>query len=174
MQKIIIVLLLTLFSSHSYSQFHHFYFGGSKDVIKGIKYQDKYYSSSPRGLKQFIEETEMSSELKNNLSEQARKIANKRTISGVLVYGGFAVGGGIMFNEVLSKKEGEEVKASTLFKGLGIAAIGGILNLIISPNRKDYFDFINTFNEGQNGDKLKLSLKVDYDKQMNYGVVLSF
>lgn len=174
MKKIIIVLLLTLMPSYSYCQFHYFYFGGGNNGYSELRYQDKYYTVNPRGLKQFIAETEMPNELKTDLTQQAKKIANKKTISKVAGYGLFLTGAGIMLNEGLSKKEGEEMKSATLFKGLGIAALGGVLHLVIAPGKKDYFNFINKFNEGKNDDKLKLCLKVDYDKQMNYGLALSF
>ncbi|GIZ08851.1 hypothetical protein [Flavobacterium sp. UMI-01] len=174
MLKKVIIIVFFLFSNYSFSQFHHYYFANSKGSIAGIKYQDKYYSSSSSGLKKFINETEMPDELKNNLNEQARRIATKNIVSGILVYGGFALGGGIMFNEVVNKKDGENPESATLFKGLGIAVLGGVFNFIISPKRKDYFNFINTFNENQNGDKLKVSLKIDYSKQLNYGISMSF
>lgn len=169
-----IIILFILFSNYSFSQFYYFYKGNSENVITGFKYQDNFYDASPKGLEKFINETEMSNELKKDLFEQTKKIRKNQTISSIAFYGGFAVGAGIMTNEALSTGEGEKMKTSTLFTGLGVAVLGGIINWIVKPKKKDYFHFINTFNNDQKESKIDLSLKIDYLDQMNYGIVLSF
>lgn len=173
MLKKMIVLLVLLFSNYTFSQFHYFYFGGGKSEPERLKYHDKYYDANPRGLKQFVEETEMSDELKGDLKEQIKKISNKKITSKIFTYGGFGTGAGIMINEVMTTEDGETYNKTNLFKGLGVALAGAIIGYIISPKNKDYYEFVNTFNEKQN-DKINFSLKVDYDRQMNYGFVMSF
>lgn len=174
MLKKIIILFIILFSNYSFSQFYYFYRGHSENVITGFKYKDNYYDASPNGLKKFISETEMSSDLKNNLTEQTKKIKTNQIISDIAFFGGFGAGAGIMINEGLNREEGEQMKSSTLFTGLGVAALGGIINLIIKPKKKDYFNFINTFNNGKEEEKIKVGLKIDYTEQMNYGIAISF
>lgn len=172
--KLGLILLLVLLSNYSFSQYHYFYTGTSESVLTGFKYNDNYYDASPSGLKKFVSEVEMPEELKNQLTQQAEKISRNDLISDIALYGGFGVGAAIVINEGLSKKEGEHMKASTAFKGLGIAALGGIINWIVSPKRKDYYNFLNTFNNGKNEEKIKFGLNITYDKQMNYGIAINF
>ena len=167
------ILVFLLVSNASFSQFYYFYRGNSENVVTGFKYQDNYYDASPKGLKKFISETQMSDMLKADLTAQTKKMSTNQTISNIALYGGFGVGAGIMINEATSKSDGEQFKSSTLFTGLGVAALGGILNWIIKPKKKDYYNFINTFNNGTK-EKIEVGLKIDYSKQMNYGITIAF
>lgn len=169
-----IIILFILFSNYSFSQFYYFYRGNVENVFTSFQYQDNFYDASPKGLQKFIDETEMSSELKKDLVEQTKKIRTNQTISSIAFYGGFAAGAGIMINEALSTGNGEQMKSSTLFTGLGVAALGGIINLIVKPKKKDYFTFFNTFNNDQKEKKIHVSLKIDYLEHLNYGIALSF
>ncbi|RKE91901.1 hypothetical protein [Ichthyenterobacterium magnum] len=169
-----IFILFILISNYSFSQFYYFHRGNSENVIIGFKYQDNYYDASPKGLKKFINEVEMSNNLKNDLLNQANKIKTNKTISDIAFYGGFGAGAGIMISEALSVDDGEQMKSSTLFTGLGVAALGGIINWIIKPKKKDYYNFINTFNNGKKENKIKVGFKIDYTEQMNYGIAISF
>lgn len=172
--SIVLIMLFMLTSNYSFSQFHYFYKGGSENEVTGFKYNDNYYDASPAGLKKFINEVEMADGVKADLTAQAKNISRNDLIATISLYGGFGVGAAIVINEGLNKKEGEHMKASTAFTGLGIAALGGIINWIVNPKRKDYYNFVNTFNNGKNQEKIKFGLKIDYDKQMNYGLVIAF
>ena len=169
------LLILFIFTcNYSFSQFYYFYNGGSGNNLKGFKYQDNYYDVNPKGLKLFINETSMSDEMKSELSNQIKKISSNKTIADVALYGGFGLGAGIMINEALSTEDGEQMKSSTLFTGLGVFALGGIIHLIVGPKKKDYYNFINTFNKGNTEDKIDIALKIDYSQQMNYGIAITF
>lgn len=141
-----IIILFILFSNYSFSQFHYFYKDNFANGISGIKYQDNFYDVNAKGLEKFINETEMPTELKKDLFEQTKKIRKNQTISSIALYGGFAGGAGIMINEALNPSDGGKMKSSNLFMGLGVAVLGGIINLIVKPKIKDYFHFVNTFN----------------------------
>lgn len=172
--KIGLMLLLVFLSNYSFSQYHYFYTGTSDSVLTGFKYNDNYYDASSSGLKKFVSEVEMPEELKSELTQQAKKISRNDLISDIALYGGFGVGAAIVINEGFNKKEGEHMKTSIAFKGLGIAALGGIVNWIASPKRKDYYNFVNTFNKWRNEEKIKFGLHITFDKQMNYGVAINF
>lgn len=169
-----IVIVFLLISNYSFSQFFYFDRGTSEKVVKGFTYQDNYYDTSPNGLKKFISETEMSESLKKDLSAQANIMAKNKTISDIALYGGFGIGAGIMINEALSKSDGEQYNSGTLLAGLGVALLGGVVNWIVKPKIKDYYNFVNTFNNGNKEHKIKVGLKIDHKEQMNYGITLAF
>lgn len=173
LKKFLLLICLCTFN-YSFSQFYYFYNGGSGSDVNGFKYQDNYYDVNPKGLKLFTSETTMSDEMRTELSKQLKKISTNNTIANVALYGGFGIGAGIMINEALSKENGEQFKSSTLFTGLGVFALGGIINLIVGPKKKDYYNFINTFNKGTSEDKINIALKIDYSQQMNCGIAITF
>lgn len=172
--KKLMILLILFISNYSFSQFYYFYRGHSENVVTGFKYQDNYYDASPSGLTKFISETDMSSDVKQDLIAQTKKIKTNKIVSDVAMYGGFGIGAGIMINEALTVEEQEQMSSSTLFTGLGVVVLGGIINLITKPKKKDYFNFINTFNNGKQAAKIDIGLKIDYSEQLNYGIAISF
>ena len=170
------ILLFILFSNiFCYSQIPTFRnYGGNSIEYNGFKYQDQYYEAKPRGLKTFLEDNEMDAGLKILLTQKMNKIRNKNLTSKITGWGLWGAGAGIMLNEALSKnKEGKEFKSSTIFTGLGVAALGALLKEFIRPKKRHYNDFVNTFNKKQS-EKIKFEIVLNYEKKMNLGLAIIF
>ena len=129
---------------------------------------------SPNGLKKFLKETEMPAELKSNLTNQMQSIKKRKRVADIIFWATFLAGVGIMANEAMSVKEYEKMKSGTLFTGLGIVVGGVLVNIITKPKKKDYLEFFNSFNKSSDANTIKIGFKIDYTRQMNYGIVISF
>jgi hypothetical protein len=175
LMKQITLLFLIFISSLSFSQIPVFNnYGGSSIEYDGFKYQDQYYEARPRGLKTFLEENEMDSNLKILLTKKMKNIKTKDLVSNIAGWGLWSAGAGIMLNEALSKnKEGKEFKSSTIFTGLGVAVVGALLKEFIRPKKRHYNDFVNTFNKKQS-EKIRFEVVLNYDRNMNYGIAINF
>ncbi len=167
-------LLCTFVSGLIYAQDYQFYEVRSENLV-GFEYMDKYYEANPKGMMKFIEENEMPETLRQDLTAQVDRIRTKRTLSDITFWGGLAAGAGIMINEAVTVEEGEQMSTGTLFTGLGVFAASGLVNwLFIKPKRKDYYNFVNTFNEQVEKNKIKIGFKLNWDQGPNYGLVISF
>lgn len=174
MKKLILFFTLLL-STLSYSQTHVFHnYRGTTESYISFKYKNQYYQARPKGLKAFLNENKMDSNLKLVLTEKMKKIRNKDLISNIAGWGLWATGGAIMINEALTKNnKGEKLNSNTLFKGLGIAAIGALLKELIRPKDRHYNDFINTFNRKQS-DKIKFDIGLNFQENLNFGIAINF
>ena len=169
------LLFLIFISPIAFSQIPRFHtYSAASNAYNSFKYQDQYYEARPRGLKTFLEENEMDSNLKIVLTEKMRTIKNKDFISNIAGWGLWSAGAVIMLQEALSKnKEGKEFKSSTIFTGLGVAVAGALLKELIRPKKRHYNEFINTFNKKQSK-KIKFGVVLNYEKNMNFGIAVDF
>ena len=171
---LISLLTLLLFCKLSTAQFVYIPTPSyDPNALTEFEYQDNFYDTTPRGLRYFLEDTTMDSDLKRELTIQAKRMNTNKTVGLVALYGGFAVGAGIMITEVTSG-DGENPNTGKMLSGLGVFLAGGIINWIVKPKKNDYLKFFNTFNRSQSDSKINIGLNVDYSQQMNYGLVLSF
>ena len=170
-----ILLFLIFISSLSFSQIPVFNnYRGNSIEYDGFKYQDQYYEARPRGLKTFLEENEMDSDLKILLTEKMKNIRTKDLVSNIAGWGLWSAGAGIMLNEALAKnKEGQEFKRSTVFQGLGVVLVGALLKEFIRPKKRHYNNFVNTFNKKQS-EKIRFEVVLNYEKNMNFGLAINF
>ena len=170
-----ILLFLIFISSLSFSQIPVFNnYRGNSIEYDGFKYQDQYYEARPRGLKTFLEENEMDSDLKILLTEKMKNIRTKDLVSNIAGWGLWGAGAGIMLNEALTKnKEGQEFKSSTVFQGLGVVLVGALLKEFIRPKKRHYNNFVNTFNKKQS-EKIRFEVVLNYEKNMNFGLAINF
>jgi hypothetical protein len=170
-----ISLFLIFISSLSFSQIPVFNnYRGNSIEYDGFKYQDQYYEARPRGLKTFLEENEMDSDLKILLTEKMKNIRTKDLVSNIAGWGLWSAGAGIMLNEALTKnKEGQEFKSSTVFQGLGVVLVGALLKEFIRPKKRHYNNFVNTFNKKQS-EKIRFEVVLNYEKNMNFGLAINF
>jgi|TARA_B110000967_G_C18785189_1_gene510381 hypothetical protein len=170
-----ILLFLIFISSLSFSQIPVFNnYRGNSIEYDGFKYQDQYYEARPRGLKTFLEENEMDSDLKILLTEKMKNIRTKDLVSNIAGWGLWSAGAGIMLNEALTKnKEGQEFKSSTVFQGLGVVLVGALLKEFIRPKKRHYNNFVNTFNKKQS-EKIRFEVVLNYEKNMNFGLAINF
>ena len=167
-----ILLFLFFISSLSFSQIPKFNnYGGNSIEYDQFKYQDQYYEARPRGLKTFLEQNEMDSDLKILLTEKMKNIRTKDLVSNIAGWGLWGAGAGIMLNEALSKHE--EAKSSTIFQGLGVVLVGALLREFIRPKKRHYNDFVNTFNKKQS-EKIRFGVVINYERNMNYGIAINF
>ena len=170
-----ILLFLIFISSLSFSQIPVFNnYRGNSIEYDGFKYQDQYYEARPRGLKTFLEENEMDSDLKILLTEKMKNIRTKDLVSNIAGWGLWSAGAGIMLNEALTKnKEGQEFKSSTVFQGLGVVLVGALLKEFIRPKKRHYNNFVNIFNKKQS-EKIRFEVVLNYEKNMNFGLAINF
>lgn len=174
--KHITLIFLIFISSISYSQIPTYNnYGGNPNGNDGFRYQDQYYETSPRGLKTFLEENEMDSDLKILLTEKMQNIKTKNLVSNIAGWGLWSAGTGIILNEVLSKKniERKEFNTSTTFTGIGVVIAGALLKQFIRPKKRHYNDFVNTFNRKQSK-KIIFEVALNYERNMNYGIAIKF
>ena len=173
------VLLLFIFSAnYSFSQFNAIpmYYGGGNDGFSQFVYNNQYYDRNPRGLKKFLEETEMTDDLRKDLSAQLKSINKKKAVSfsgEVVALTGFVLFGS---NVVSASNESSEEKKMTNVGRAGLVMfLSGIaVKFITCPRKKDYLKFVNTFNSKEKDKPIIISLKADYDRQTNFGLAITF
>jgi hypothetical protein len=171
----LILFLFILITNASFSQINTFYYygGGGSNSFNEFRYNNQYYDKSPKGLQTFLSETEMSENLRNDLTSQLKTIKKKKIISFsgmLLATAGFV----ITANEILTSDKENTERSSTAFIGMGMFCSGIAVNLLTSPSKKKYLDFINTFNKENKDIPIIITLKVDYVRQTNLGLVMSF
>lgn len=136
----------------------------------GFKYKEQFYRINPKGLKSFIDNnrSDFSTKLENSLSEKYQKIKTKSLVSKVTFWSFFAAGTVVTVSDVTSANRKEDL---TAFRGLGLVAIGAVVNLFLSPNKNIYSDFFNTVNKNN---KTSIEFTANYNKNLNLGVAFNF
>lgn len=175
------ILLLFIFSAnYSFSQFNTIpiYYGGGNDGFSQFVYNNQYYDRNPRGLKKFLEEAEMTDDLRKDLSAQLKKIYKKKAVSfsgEVVALTGFVLFGSNVVSGSSESKSSEEKKLTNVGRAGLVMFLSGIaVKFITSPRKKDYLKFVNTFNSKEKEKPIIISLKVDYDRQTNFGLAMTF
>ncbi len=173
------ILLLFIFSAnYSFSQFNTIpmYYGGGNDGFSQFVYNNQYYDRNPRGLKKFLEETEMTDDLRKDLSAQLKNIYKKKAVSfsgEVLALSGFVLFGSNVVSGS-SESSGEKKLTNVGRAGLVMFLSGIAVKFITCPRKKDYLKFVNTFNSKEKDKPIIISLKADYDRQTNFGLAITF
>jgi len=170
-----ILFLFIFITNSSFSQINTFYYygGSGSNSFNEFKYNNQYYDKSPKGLQKFLSETEMSENLRKELNSQLKTIKKKKIISFsgmLLATAGFVIAA----NEILTSDKENNERSSTAFIGMGMFCSGIAVNLLTSPSKKRYLDFINTFNKENKDSPIIITVKIDFVRQSNLGLVMSF
>lgn len=170
-----IIYFFTLFISiQSFSQFHTMNVWTPSSGISGFEYNGLHYEANPKGMTKFLNETEISDDLKNKLQNQIKRIKKKKNISDVFLYSGMGVGLGIFANQgIKALDDDDEMDSSQLFLGLGIFALGGTMKWAIMPKKKDYYEFFNTFNSKHKKKIIEVGVTINYSDKMNCGIAVT-
>lgn len=173
-----LILILFVFSAnYCFSQFNTIpiYYGGN-DGFSQFVYNNQYYDRNPRGLKKFLEDAEMTDDLRKDLTAQLKSINKKKAVSfsgEVVALTGFILFGSNVISA--SNDSNEEKKLTNVGRaGLAMFLSGIAVKVIAGPHKKDYLKFINTFNAKEKEKPIIISLKVDYDRQTNFGLAMTF
>ena len=176
-----LLFLFVLFMSNTlFSQIEPINIGVWDEILDGFKYNDVVYKTKSKDLKRFINDIEMSKQLKENLFAQYHVIKVKERISKGFFYGGlgasvyFFIDGSIDSNKYYSQSETyNNVFQKGVVKALSVGVIGTVVHLLVKPKKKHYLNFINSFNKEYHHN-VSVNFKLNYTKQFNYGLVVSF
>ena len=164
-----------------FSQIEPINIGVWDEILDGFKYNDVIYRTKSKDLKRFIDNVEMSKQLKENLFAQYDIIKVKERISKGFFYGGlgatvyFFIDGVLDANNYGSSQDKAYNKAiqKGTIKALSAGVIGAVVHLLVKPKKKHYLSFINSFNK-EHHQNVSVNFKLNYIKQFNYGLVVSF
>lgn len=169
MKKIVtIILLLSIGALYSQTEDININTSGSnKFEFSGKKYKTNY-----RGLEKFIEETTMSSQLRDELNQQAKGIHKKETISKVTKYAGMIGGIGLLFTQL--DNDVEDVNYGVVAASFALFSSGYVVDWLYGPDENDYYKFFETFNHKNKKKPIEVSFIIGYQRQMNCGFAVSF
>jgi hypothetical protein len=168
---LVCIIIIIINIKFSYSQASAFYFTPPVE----FKYNNKKYIANPKGLQAFLDETTMDDEVKFELNNKLQVIKNKKKTAMIV---GFTLAGAglgyLLYANSKNDKNERGLKSSDALTGFGLVVSGMAFDLIFGNKRKDYYNFLETYNKKSYNNPIIISLKVDYTTQLNTGIVLNF
>jgi hypothetical protein len=162
-------LLALLLPTYISAQFYDGYYY-PRESIDDIRHNAIYYEASPKGFQEFLNTVEINNSLRLELQNQIDVMKSKRKTGNIISYSAQGVGATMMLMSFANEQRYSHLRipAFVIFAG------GSITGLIIKPNKKIYYKFINTFNKENPNQPIYIGWNFSFSTTLNSGIVINF